>query len=322
MAVNSVTSRPNNTKPPLAVTIATQAVSAACGYVAAKSTAALADTAKIPLTYQLAKNGNLATEHENRKLFEAFDKMLTQSGLKLNKIKVQIFNKSSLDLPEIRKKCHKAIELDKQLKPSIPNEIFRNMLVSDKTKSHLYSFITGVNAAYNGATNTIKFADNFVAAAPHEAGHAVIANSKNIGKWIDDARYLILRGKIIRTALILGLLTRKHKQEDGKRLTFTQKTENAVHDNLGWIVSALTLPTLINEYQASHISEKYMKKFLPKNLYSKVVKNNRLGLSTYIVSTLALGPCAALGVKVKDKISEKIQSKLAERQAKQTQKTS
>ena len=70
----------------------------------------------------------------------------------------------------------------------------------------------------------------------------------------------------------------------------------------------MTLPCLINEAQASFIAEKYMKPVLPKNLFKKVVKSNRLGLATYLISAIATGVGAAGAVKVKDNISAKIKS--------------
>ncbi len=288
--------------------IIAQGVGVAGGYVAKSAITGTIKTASFPLGYKIATNARSVNYADNEILLSAFDDMLTKSGLKDKGIKVHLFNISALNNADIRKRCKKALEYDEQLKPTINNKLLRDMFVADRVKDPLYSHIVGVNAGYDRINNIINFADNYITPAAHEAGHAIINNAKSIGKAIDNLRTFVAAKRIVPAAIIVGLLTRHHKEESGKPLTKLQRAENTIHNNLGFIAGSLTLPCLINEAQASFIAEKYMKPVLPKNLFKKVVKSNRLGLATYLISAIATGVGAAGAVKVKDNISAKIKS--------------
>ncbi len=306
MTIQSINNNNQNRNSTLYRDVTAQCSSILAGYAANAAVSQTIKSINFPLGLQLTQNARSLNDNENAVLVKAFEKMIQKSGLKDKGIKVNLFNISALNIPEIKERCKKALLLDEQLKSTIKNKTIRDILIGDRIKDPLYSQIVGVNAGYSRFNNIISFADNYVTPAAHEAGHAIINNYKGFGKLIDNARFFITNYKMPQNILLLGLLTRKHENKDGKPLTNWQKAENAIHNNLGFIVGGLSIPCIINEAQASQIAEKYMKPVLPKNLYKKVVKNNRLGLSTYVISAIATGCGAAGAVKIKDKVFEKV----------------
>ena len=285
--------------------IKAQVAGLAGGYATAGLSGTLISSVNTPIIYKIVKNARSLNDDANSKIFEAFDTMLKKTGLKNKYITVEIFNRSDLDIPKFREKLQKAIALDKSL--NIKPGILKDIIVSDACKNTPeYAYIVGVNAGYNFTNNRIAFADNFVAPIPHEAGHAVMNNGKHFDKIISKIPYLIRRFNILPATLMLGLLTRKHENKGNKELSSIQKAENFIHNNLGLITGAITVPTLVMEGRASWIGEKHVKPLLPKNIFKNVKINNRLGLMSYAANTCSAIIGAHLAVKAKDKIYNKI----------------
>ena len=303
--ITSVNSSPPKNNHNCKHEIKAQVAGLSCGYVTAKLSNTLLSSANLPIGYQIVKNARSLDEKTNKKIFEAFDIMLEKTGLKNKNIKVEIFTRSALELPEFKKKFRQAIAYDQKL--NLKPGIIKDIIVSDTCRNTPeYAYVVGVNAGYNFISNRIAFADNFITPTPHEAGHAVMNNGKYIDKLINKIPYLIRRFNILPATLMLGLLTRKYENKGNKELSPIQKAENFIHNNLSLITGAITLPTLVMEGRASWIGEEHVKPLLPKNIFKNVKINNRLGLMSYAASSCATVIGTHLAVKAKDKIYNKI----------------
>jgi len=264
----------------------------------------MASSINTPIIYKMISNARALSKNENDTFYKATQTMLQENGLG-NEVKINIYTAKDLQDPKIRRRYKKAFELEEKLKKTFKDKKLIDILVASKPKNFKISYMNGTNACYHPSNKTILAAENNILPIPHEAGHAIF-NSKNWGKSINMTRYYIRKYGIMNKVVLLGLLTRKHKPEEGKPLTKLQKAENAIHNNLGIIAGATFLPTLTEEICASLFAKKKIKHLLPENLYKLMVKSNRLGFATYAVGALSTIVATTAAVKTKDKVADAI----------------
>lgn len=164
----------------------------------------------------------------------------------------------------------------------------------------------GRNAFFEFTQNQILLPENKLSLTwLHELGHALNRNTSNFLKNLQDLR-IPTNKYAIPIVATLGLFQEQKQQEGNKPLNATQKAFNLIRNNIGLLVFALHLPTLIEEGIASHKAEKLAQKVLPKNLLSKVKNSNRLGFATYLLLATGTSLAATVGRKIADKVREKI----------------
>ena len=261
----------------------------------------LAEPANFAMTYKMVDMARSVSESDNLKIVEAVKSMLNATGL-AEKVKTKIYTKEDLLSPKIQERYKNLFELEENLKKTRVGSISRDILVG--SKSRFFSYLNGTNAAFNTRKNTVIVAENNVVALPHETGHAIFYNNSKWGRFFANSRYLTHKLRVLDCVMLSGLLARKHDKKDGKALTFTQKVENTLHDNLGLIAGWTSLPYFAEESGASLIAHKYTKKLLPKHLHKQVTHLNGLGYLTYILGAATTAVSASAAVKVKDKTVE------------------
>ena len=276
-------------------------IGASVGMATMRATKSTLGNINLPIGYTMVKTAHSLNDDENNVVINAYEKLREKSGLKNKCVGTHIYDIAELNKYENKQKCAKNILADKALSRIIKNPILRDLLAGAATPNPTYSYITGTNAVYKLNTKNVCFAKNNTIASAHEAGHAIICNGIGLPRLIDNMRQF-LTPSLRKQAIFIGLLfSSEHKPSSGKPLNPIQKIEKTVHDTLGVVSAAMLTPTLINEWQASKIGEKYIRPHLPQNLYNKVIKSNRLGFTSYVLGTITTGVATHLAVKAKDK---------------------
>lgn len=141
----------------------------------------------------------------------------------------------------------------------------------------------------------------------HEMGHAFNKNSSKIFSVMQKMRIpsMVLASLIP----LFSAFTKKAEAEEGKELTFAQKSKNFVRNNSGILTAASMFPVVAEEAMASIRAGKWANANLTKDLAKRVKTGNAWGLASYVAVTAALALSATIATKVKDSIMEKQKAK-------------
>jgi len=146
----------------------------------------------------------------------------------------------------------------------------------------------------------------------HEIGHAMNDNLSKIGHL--RIQSIGRCGQISSLLLLYSLFSRKSKPDENGKYTILQKTNNFIRNNAGTLTFATFLPQLTEEGMASIKGYKLAKNFLSPDLLKMYSKSSKYAFLTYaaLACFSAIGVHAA--VKIKDKVIERKEAKLAKAQ--------
>lgn len=248
-----------------------------------------------PVSNRLFKNlykSNQLQKQEIEILDKATDKAfdisgLASKGVKLNKVNEQTpYSKEEKALLDL---------FDK----TIPNERLREAKKCEAVFK--YSAINGYNAAFLPMTNEIMYnKEKMPLTAFHEMGHAINKHQTKISKFLQE--HCRNNKKLAGIISLVAILAPSKSQQSIRPMSDEDKVIGKFRDNAGLLAAATYLPTIIEESSASYKGQKLAKKVLSPELAKKVKKCNAFGLSTYILSAVAMGVGTELGVRLKDAI--------------------
>lgn len=248
-----------------------------------------------PVSNRLFKNlykSNQLQKQEIEILDKATDKAfdisgLASKGVKLNKVNEQTpYSKEEKALLDL---------FDK----TIPNERLREAKKCEAVFK--YSAINGYNAAFLPMTNEIMYnKEKMPLTAFHEMGHAINKHQTKISKFLQE--HCRNNKKLAGIISLVAILAPSKSQQSLRQMSDEDKVIGKFRDNAGLLAAATYLPTIIEESSASYKGQKLAKKVLSPELAKKVKKCNAFGLSTYILSAVAMGVGTELGVRLKDAI--------------------
>ena len=163
----------------------------------------------------------------------------------------------------------------------------------------------GVNAGFDPDAGKIKIAESFLAALPHEVGHAIQVYGGGIRKFVAQARGFLQCNRATSRFMILAMMTHKPSEESSKDTSPLRKANDFIRKHATLIMGALVLPRLADEAGASIIAGKYAKRLLAPELYAKVRKTNALGFLSYLCGGAIEIAALHAGLKAKDKAVDK-----------------
>lgn len=202
----------------------------------------------------------------------------------LSKAKIKNFNNSK-QLSNIKK-------LPAFLQKLVQPYVDRTLNILKKTKNLGNSF---------SANYTIQLNKNQAVTGLHEVGHAIDLKNKNVFKALKDFGRSYNKF-IIPALLITGFL---HFNKDSKDTNIIQKGIKLVHDNVGKIAFATTIPMLINEFRASKHGIDFLKtaKNVSKTELTATKKLFGKMFLTYAIASTGLAAGCKLAMFIRDKIT-------------------
>lgn len=248
-----------------------------------------------PINNRLFKNlynTNQLTKQEIDVLDKATDKAFDISGLANHGVKLAKVNEQT---PYTREEKIVLDTFDK---------IFKNERIREAKKSGAvfkYSAIKGYNAAFLPNTNEIMYnKEKMPLTTFHEMGHAINKYQTKISKFLQES--CRNNKKLAGFISLVAILAPSKSQQSLHPMSDEDKIIGKFRDNAGLLAAATYLPTIIEESSASYKGQKFAKKVLSPELAKKVRKCNAFGLSTYILSAVAMGVGTELGVRLKDAV--------------------
>ena len=160
----------------------------------------------------------------------------------------------------------------------------------------------GNNACYLPKANKVVVnMEKLGTSAFHEIGHSINRNSSKFWKVIQKTRtpFMITAS----TIPLIGLLKRKKVEGEEPKNT-VDKATTFIKDHCGVLTSAAFVPAVAEELKATHRGNKLAKQLLSPELYKKVVKTNRFGAATYILTAATAGVAAFVVSHVRDLCSK------------------
>lgn len=160
----------------------------------------------------------------------------------------------------------------------------------------------GNNACYLPKANKVVVnMEKLGTSAFHEIGHSINRNSSKFWKVIQKTRtpFMITAS----TIPLIGLLKRKKVEGEEPKNT-VDKATTFIKDHCGVLTSAAFVPVVAEELKATHRGNKLAKQLLSPELYKKVVKTNRFGAATYILTAATAGVAAFVVSHVRDLCSK------------------
>lgn len=248
-----------------------------------------------PVSNRLFKNlykSNQLQKQEIEILDKATDKAFDISGLASKGVKL---NKVNEQTPYTKEEKALLDLFDK----TIPNERLREAKKCEAVFK--YSAINGYNAAFLPMTNEIMYnKEKMPLTAFHEMGHAINKHQTKISKFLQE--HCRNNKKLAGIISLVAILAPSKSQQSLRPMSDEDKVIGKFRDNASLLAAATYLPTIIEESSASYKGQKLAKKVLSPELAKKVKKCNAFGLSTYILSAVAMGVGTELGVRLKDAI--------------------
>lgn len=237
-------------------------------------------------------NTNKLTKQEIDVLDKATDKAFDISGLAKHGVKLAKVNEQTpFTKPE-------QIILD-TIDKTTSNENLREFKKSEAVFK--YSAIKGYNSAFLPTTNEIMYnKEKMPLTAFHEMGHAMNKYQTKISKFLQES--CRKNKKLAGFISLVAILAPSKSQQSLHPMSDEDKVIGKFRDNAGLLAAATYLPTIIEESSASYKGQKLAKKVLSPELAKKVRKCNAFGLSTYILSAVAMGVGTELGVRLKDAV--------------------
>lgn len=248
-----------------------------------------------PINNRLFKNlynTNQLTKQEIDILDKATDKAFDMSGLAKHGVKLAKVNEQTpFTKPE-------QVILD-TIDKTTSNETIREFKKSEAVFK--YSAIKGYNAAFLPNTNEIMYnKEKLPLTVFHEMGHAINKYQTKISKFLQES--CRNNKKLAGFISLVAILAPSKSQQSLRPMNDEDKAIGKFRDNAGLLAAATYLPTIIEEGSASYKGQKLAKKVLSPELAKKVKRCNAFGLSTYILSAIAMGVGTELGVKLKDAV--------------------
>ncbi len=159
----------------------------------------------------------------------------------------------------------------------------------------------GTNAFFDLTNNQLLLPkDKLSCAWFHELGHAM---NKNLSSWankLQQIRIPLMYAPYIIPAF--GVMKESKPKDENGELTFGQKINNFVRNNIGKLTFLTFVPSLLEEGLATQKGEKIASKLLPADLLASVKKSNRFGFATYAVTAVLTSLSAWAAKEVADKI--------------------
>ena len=277
--------------------------------------------------FESMRETNKLSAEDLSKVHSALNKTMKDSGL-LNKgvelIKIKDINPEKLSLKKVinyltsskvydeNKRAAAILEnvykehLSKDLKYKALNVKQRGKIAKTLSERYILMLQKGMNAFYLGKANKILIPETKLALSGfHEAGHAMNRNFSKIGKALQNNKKIKLLAPIF---LLIGAFGKNKKDKDNKT---KNKTVTFIRNNAGKLTFATFLPILIEEGMATVKGNRMAKEALDKNLAAKVSKTNRVAYMSYLLTAVIATISTFTAVKVKDRIQNKHNKKVA-----------
>lgn len=250
--------------------------------------------------FAIKKMNKLNANIDTVAITKGMNEALELSGLKVKGAKIFKYSpKKDLSIGEIVsgffEKMTKIVERNpKPTKPVQPVKILNNLM------KELIKY--GQNAGYNPDTNAVYInMKKMGTSAFHEMGHAINFNSSKFWKGMQVARLpLMILGGLIPT---IALCKRKKVEGEEPKNVF-DKVTTFIKENVGKLTTLTFVPIIAEELKATARGNKLAKQVLTPDLAKAVVKTNRYGALTYVLSAVGAGVAAYAANKVKDAIAK------------------
>lgn len=236
------------------------------------------------------KDKHLNSGLDTNYMREKINRALSQSGMKNNGVKILDFARYENNPPKI------TISSNKPTIKDFIRAIVRRVKFNDVNIAR-----NGDNSFYFTNFNKILINTNKQPLAGfHEIGHAINNNSSKFWRTIIKTRGLTTALPFWIAAIAIG----KGKKSEGE--TSTGAIDSAttfIKNNAGTLSIASSVPIIAEELKASQRGNKLAKELLSPDIAKKVIKSNRLGAMTYIVSAGAMALATVAGSKIRDFIA-------------------
>lgn len=166
-------------------------------------------------------------------------------------------------------------------------------------KIPILAIAEGKNACFSPVNNSVIINRNKLPLAVfHEMGHAHNFNNTKLWKAMQKSRTPLI---CIGTAFaFLPAFTKKQTAAEGEELTKEQKNKNAIRNSAPIVAAAAFLPTIMEEGMATVKGNKWAKQVLSPELFKKVVKQNKFGFVSYVITAVGYGLASLTAKVIKD----------------------
>lgn len=218
---------------------------------------------------------------------------LEKTGMRDKGVKIIDFAKYDLNKSAEASSCGTLPELLRRIKKEIVNSLKKQPIYTAKQGANSYYF----GGKYNKIlTNTNKQS----LAVFHEIGHSINENSSKFWKTVAKCQNLSVISPLLVGAIALATPEKKDGEKTGGVI---DSTTSFIKKNAGALTLASFVPMIAEELKASQRGNKMAKELLSPELAKKVMKHNKYGAATYIMSALATTAAVTVGSKVRDWIS-------------------
>lgn len=243
---------------------------------------------------------------------------LAQQGVKTVFEKITNLAQKGVELNDYRKIPDAAWQI---AKPKNFKEGFKLGLLTEFRNKYAYTTKEGYNAFFVGKMkpwakemyekigmrpNSINVnLEKLPLASFHEMGHAYNFNNSAIWKTIQKTRGISIIAPLI---ALIPAVTKEIKPQNGQELTAKEKRHNNLRKAAPFVAGLACVPMVMEETMATLRANKWAKQAFEKTpeMAKKIIKSNRWGIASYVLSaglTVAMGLVAK---KVKDASDEKI----------------
>lgn len=235
------------------------------------------------------KDKHLNSGLDTNYMREKINRALSQSGMKNKGVKILDFARYENNPPK------RMISSNKPTIKDFIHAIVRRVKFNDVNIAH-----DGYNSFYVAKTNKILINTNKQSLAGfHEIGHAINNNSSKFWRTIIKTRGLTTALPFWIAAIAIG----KGKSEGKTSTSAIDSATTFIKNNAGALSIASSVPIIAEELKASQRGNKLAKELLSPDIAKKVIKSNRLGAMTYIVSAGAMALATVAGSKIRDFIA-------------------
>ena len=235
------------------------------------------------------KDKHLNSGLDTNYMREKINRALSQSGMKNKGVKILDFARYENNPPK------RMISSNKPTIKDFIHAIVRRVKFNDVNIAH-----DGYNSFYVAKSNKILINTNKQPLAGfHEIGHAINNNSSKFWRTIIKTRGLTTALPFWIAAIAIG----KGKSEGKTSTSAIDSATTFIKNNAGALSIASSVPIIAEELKASQRGNKLAKELLSPDIAKKVIKSNRLGAMTYIVSAGAMALATVAGSKIRDFIA-------------------
>lgn len=235
------------------------------------------------------KDKHLNSGLDTNYMREKINRALSQSGMKNKGVKILDFARYENNPPK------RMISSNKPTIKDFIHAIVRRVKFNDVNIAH-----DGYNSFYVAKSNKILINTNKQPLAGfHEIGHAINNNSSKFWRTIIKTRGLTTALPFWIAAIAIG----KGKSEGKTSTSAIDSATTFIKNNAGALSIASSVPIIAEELKASQRGNKLAKELLSPDIAKKVIKSNRLGAMTYIVSAGAMALATVAGSKIRDLIA-------------------